>query len=240
MIAPPSCISSSKTTTSSRLRPRARRSYRRDPDRHQEDAIDGGVGRVPRLHHDRHGTPLRAHERRQPHEPAIALCGLDNAAGRRQLDHAGFDFAAEAGLGRGHADFRSMLIHTLPCAVPAAKLWEMTDTVEGTADAKAYRKLLEEGSLARCCVALLAGKAVDAPFVGAAAAKSPYLPGRRPDRRFFLRKPARRQRLRLGPLSSGMHRAWRRLGWWHHVASAPTGRAGSGRAARAAGCWSRS
>jgi hypothetical protein len=111
-----------------------------------------------------------AHTRRQPHEPAIVLCGLDNAAGRRELDRAGFDFVAEAGLGRGHADFRSMLIHTLPGAVPAAKLWETADTAGGPADAAAYRKLLEEGSLDRCGVALLAGKAVGAPFVGAVAA----------------------------------------------------------------------
>ena len=111
-----------------------------------------------------------AHTRRQPHEPTIALCGLDNAAGRRALDRAGFDFVAEAGLGRGHADFRSMLIHTLPGAVSAAKLWETADAADGPADAAAYRKLLEEGALNHCGVALLAGKAVGAPFVGAVAA----------------------------------------------------------------------
>jgi len=110
------------------------------------------------------------HTRRQPHEPAIALCGLDNAAGRRQLDLAGFDFVAEAGLGRGHADFRSMVIHTLPGDMPSAKLWEAIDTATSTTDAAAYRRLLEDGSLDRCSVTLLAGKAVGAPFVGATAA----------------------------------------------------------------------
>jgi hypothetical protein len=110
------------------------------------------------------------HTRRQPHEPAIALCGLDNAAGRRQLDLAGFDFVAEAGLGRGHADFRSILVHTLPGDVPATKLWEGVDTAVDSIDAAAYRRLLEDGSLDRCGVTLLAGKAVGAPFVGAAAA----------------------------------------------------------------------
>jgi hypothetical protein len=110
------------------------------------------------------------HTKRLPHEPAIALCGLDNAAGRRQLDHAGFEFVAEAGLGRGHADFRSMLIHTLPGDVPAAKLWEGVDSATSAVDAAAYRKLLDEGSLDRCGVTLLAGKAVGAPFVGATAA----------------------------------------------------------------------
>ncbi len=110
------------------------------------------------------------HTRRQRHEPAIALCGLDNAVGRRQLDLAGFDFVVEAGLGRGHTDFRSMLIHTLPGDLPAAKLWDGTDTTAAAIDAAAYRKLLDDGSLDRCGVTLLAGKAVGAPFVGATAA----------------------------------------------------------------------
>lgn len=108
--------------------------------------------------------------RRQQHEPAIVLCGLDNAAGRRQLDHAGFEFVAEAGLGRGHADFRSMLIHTLPGDAPATKLWESVDATDAAIDAAAYRKMLDDGSLDRCGVTLLAGKAVGAPFVGATAA----------------------------------------------------------------------
>ena len=63
-----------------------------------------------------------------------------------------------------------MLIHTLPGDVPAAKLWESVDAAAGAIDAAAYRKLLDDGSLDRCGVTLLAGKAVGAPFVGATAA----------------------------------------------------------------------
>ena len=62
--------------------------------------------------------------RRRPDEPCIALCGLDNAAGRRALDQVGFDFVVEAGLGRGHHDFRSLLVHTLPGALTATELWK--------------------------------------------------------------------------------------------------------------------
>src|SRR5690606_5739451 len=40
--------------------------------------------------------------RRRHDEPSVALCGIDNAAGRRALDQVGFDFVVEAGLGRGH------------------------------------------------------------------------------------------------------------------------------------------
>lgn len=109
--------------------------------------------------------------RRHPDEPSIALCGLDNAAGRRALDQAGFDFVVEAGLGRGHQDFRSLLVHTLPGETPASALWkEEGEAGQTAADALAYRKMLEEGSLDRCGVTLLAGKAVGAPFVGAVAA----------------------------------------------------------------------
>ena len=109
--------------------------------------------------------------RRHRGEPSIALCGLDNAIGRRALEQVGFDFVVEAGLGRGHQDFRSLLIHTLPGELPASALWK--DEGEGSqsaADAAAYRKMLDEGSLDRCGVTLLAGKAVGAPFVGAVAA----------------------------------------------------------------------
>ncbi len=109
--------------------------------------------------------------RRHRDEPAIALCGLDNAVGRRALDQVGFDFVVEAGLGRGHQDFRSLLIHTLPGEVPASELWrEEGEAVQTAAEAAAYRKMLDDGSLDRCGVTLLAGKAVGAPFVGAVAA----------------------------------------------------------------------
>lgn len=108
--------------------------------------------------------------KRLPEEPTIALCGLDNAAGRRALDQAGFDFVVEAGLGRGHHDFRRLLVHTLPGEIPAADLWPDHVGAAPVADAAAYRRMLDEGSLDRCGVTLLAGKAVGAPFVGAVAA----------------------------------------------------------------------
>lgn len=109
--------------------------------------------------------------RRHRDEPAIALCGLDNAVGRRALDQVGFDFVVEAGLGRGHQDFRSLLIHTLPGETPAsALLKEEAEASQTVADAVAYRKMLDDGSLDRCGLTLLAGKAVGAPFVGAVAA----------------------------------------------------------------------
>lgn len=108
--------------------------------------------------------------KRQPSEPPIALCGLDNAAGRRALDRVGFDLVVEAGLGRGHRDFRTMRLHTLPGRRHAAEIWKMAVTGEKVEDRPAYAKLMADGVLDRCGMTLLAGKAVGAPFVGAVAA----------------------------------------------------------------------
>ena len=107
---------------------------------------------------------------RQANEPSVALCGLDNAIGRRALDQVGFDFVVEAGLGRGYRDFRTMRLHTLPGPREASSLWTATDTAEDLASRPAYQELLKEGNLDRCGVTLLAEKSVGAPFVGAVAA----------------------------------------------------------------------
>lgn len=108
--------------------------------------------------------------KRQADEPAIALCGLDNAVGRQALDQVGFDFVVEAGLGRGHRDFRTMRLHVLPGSRPSAEIWKSGGEGESVEDRVAYQKLLNDGHLDRCGVTLLAGKAVGAPFVGAVAA----------------------------------------------------------------------
>jgi hypothetical protein len=107
---------------------------------------------------------------RTDHDPAIALCGLDNALGRRALDRAGFPLVVEAGLGRGHRDFRTIRVHTLPGSRTAAEIWNVGRDPEDLSDRAAYRKMLQDGRLDRCGVTLLAGKAVGAPFVGAVAA----------------------------------------------------------------------
>jgi hypothetical protein len=108
--------------------------------------------------------------RRQDDEPAVALCGLDNGAGRQALDQVGFDFVVEAGLGRGHRDFRAIRLHTLPASRPASQIWRSAQADDQVEDRPAYKGMLASGTLDRCGVTLLAGKAVGAPFVGAVAA----------------------------------------------------------------------
>ena len=103
--------------------------------------------------------------------PPSRLCGLDNGVGRQALDQVGFDFVVEAGLGRGHRDFRAIRLHTLPASRPARRRSGAArrPTIE-VEDRPAYRACSTSGALDRCGVTLLAGKAVGAPFVGAVAA----------------------------------------------------------------------
>jgi hypothetical protein len=103
-------------------------------------------------------------------DPSIALCGLDNALGRRALDKVGFPLVVEAGLGRGHRDFRTIRLHTLPGSRSADEIWKGVAAEEDVSGRPAYSKLLRDGELDQCGVTLLAGKAVGAPFVGALAA----------------------------------------------------------------------
>lgn len=126
---------------------------------------------------ERRGFATTIHERlfdasfkRQHEEPAVALCGLDNAVGRQALGQAGFDFVVEAGLGHGYRDFRTLRLHTLPGARSAAEIWKPIPLTEDVSGRSAYQKMLNERELDRCGVTLLAGKAVGAPFVGAVAA----------------------------------------------------------------------
>jgi hypothetical protein len=126
---------------------------------------------------ERRGFSTSIHERRfgagfsrQEDEPAILLCGLDNALGRRALDQAGFDFVVDAGLGSGYQDFRTLRLHTLPASRLAAQIWPQVAQVPHDSLPPAYMRMLDHGVLDRCGVTLLAGKAVGAPFVGAVAA----------------------------------------------------------------------
>ncbi len=104
-----------------------------------------------------------------PDDPQIALCGLDNALGRRALCDAGFKLVVEAGLGRGAKDFRAIRIHTFPDTKDPRDLWKIEESSFTSVEARAYADLTDRG-LDQCGVTLLAGKAVGGPFVGMTAA----------------------------------------------------------------------
>jgi len=117
--------------------------------------------------HERH---FDAHFKRHDHEPSVALCGVDNALARRALDKVGFDFVVSAGLGSGYQDFCTVRLHTLPGEREAAEIWRDIEGPSALPEPEAYAAMVASGALDRCGAALLAGKPVGAPFVGAVAA----------------------------------------------------------------------
>lgn len=102
-------------------------------------------------------------------EPPVALCGVDNALARADLEGPGFSHVIEAGLGRGTREYLDFQVHTFPARKSAKERWggavreQLTD---GLLVRPAYEELAAEG-LDECGLATLAGRTVGAPFVGA-------------------------------------------------------------------------
>ena len=102
-------------------------------------------------------------------EPRVALCGVDNALARADLEDVGFERVIEAGLGAGTQEYLAFQIHAFPARRTAKCRWGANmnqlnrDTV---ADKPAYRALAHDG-IDDCGIITLAGRTVGASFVGA-------------------------------------------------------------------------
>lgn len=103
-------------------------------------------------------------------DPAVLVCGVDNALARSRLEAPGFPFIVEAGIGHRAGDYRALRIHTFPSSgKTAAELWGARTLEESlNLNRPAYRRLAESGGDV-CGLALLAETAVGAPFVGTVA-----------------------------------------------------------------------
>lgn len=108
---------------------------------------------------------------RGPHDPAVALCGVDNAATRAELGKSGFELVVEAGLGAGTSGFRNFSVHSFPASRKPEEIWSnpVTSQAPDVASMPAYRALHASG-LDACGLALLASRTVGVPFVGLIAA----------------------------------------------------------------------
>ena len=109
--------------------------------------------------------------RRAAHEPGVALCGVDNALARADLDKASFDLIVEAGLGAGPDGFRNFSMHTFPSSRRPEQIWprhSRSNHVD-VSSLPAYVALHKSG-LDDCGLAQLASRSVGVPFVGLIAA----------------------------------------------------------------------
>ena len=109
-------------------------------------------------------------------EPGLAFCGFDSNAARRHLATAEFPRVIECGLGAMAHNFDTLSLHTLPHGRSVAELWPDPTPDQLKQIAKEHERIARENpgyaNLAKddCGRALLAGKAVGVPFVGATAA----------------------------------------------------------------------
>lgn len=103
-------------------------------------------------------------------DPAVLVCGVDNALARARLEEPGFPFIVEAGIGHRSGDYRALRLHTFPTNGKSARdLWDSRIIHESPNLAlPAYRRLAEAGGDV-CGLAQLAETAVGAPFVGTVA-----------------------------------------------------------------------
>lgn len=111
--------------------------------------------------------PFGAKTRRLDGDPAVALCGVDNAAARMALGAPDFELVIEAGLGAGPNGFRSVAMHTFPASRKPEEIWSKftggrNESFETMA---AYRDLKRKG-MDDCGLAQLASRTVGVPFVG--------------------------------------------------------------------------
>ena len=105
-------------------------------------------------------------------EPRVALCGVDNAPTRADLEDVGFERIIESGLGAGTQEYLAFQTHTLPARRSARHRWGAPDhqaNQDHVADNPAYRELVQHG-LDECGITTLAGRTVGASFVGTTAA----------------------------------------------------------------------
>lgn len=105
--------------------------------------------------------------RRAPHEPRVALFGVDNSLARASLERAGFELVVETGLGAGPQAFRNFSLHSFPSSLRAAQLWSIDDlpNTNNVLSMPAYEPS-KHPDLDECGLAQLASRTVGVPFVG--------------------------------------------------------------------------
>lgn len=102
---------------------------------------------------------------RAMHEPAVALCGVDNAMARASLEHAGFGLVVEAGLGAGPQAFRNFSLHTFPSSLKATQIWANEVTARPDVSNMPAYDPSRHPHLDACGLAQLASRTVGVPFV---------------------------------------------------------------------------
>lgn len=119
------------------------------------------------INEQRFGTWTRV----SPHDPQVAICGVDNPLARAALEKAGFGLVVETGLGAGPDGFRAFALHSFPSGLKAEALWResTSSSSRDVTNMPAYQSLKKQGVDA-CGLTQLASRSVGVPYVGVTAA----------------------------------------------------------------------
>jgi len=124
---------------------------------------------------EKRGFSSRIYERRfsanfkvAADEPGLAVCGVDNAKARAEIEEVGFDRIVEAGLGKGTEEYLALQMHSFPGLKKAKSIWQ------AASEGKSWEKVIEQPAykdlgqkkLDQCGLTMLAGRSVGASFVG--------------------------------------------------------------------------
>jgi hypothetical protein len=112
--------------------------------------------------------------KRQPNEPAIALCGFDKPEPRRLLEGANFARIIECGLGASIHDFDIIHIHNFPGRSTAADIWNDSAVKPGRPNPQLVEALSPIGEVCGALAIEVAGKAVSTSFIGAMASAAVF------------------------------------------------------------------
>lgn len=129
-----------------------------------------GIGFSTRLEERRFGSWSRRSDLAE--DPAVALCGVDNAEARAALEDAGFPLVVEAGLGAGPHAYRDWSLHSFPGARTARGVWSRVADLPATEEpsARPAYEAMKAAGADPCGVLRLASRTVGVPFVGLTAA----------------------------------------------------------------------
>ena len=111
-----------------------------------------------------------AKSRRSPHEPGLALVGVDNLETRRAAAEAGFDVMIDGGLGATSSEVFDVRIHGFPGSRDPKFAWPEPAPAKERVLGRGLSDLVKQGLLDTCGAMTIAGQAVGIPSTAVAAA----------------------------------------------------------------------
>jgi len=106
---------------------------------------------------------------RSADEPALALVGVDNLAGRRAAASSNFELVLDAGLGNSAAEIFDIRLHAFPGLRTPERAWPEPDAAAERRLDPSLQALVDAGRIDRCGAVTIAGRSLGVPSTAVAA-----------------------------------------------------------------------